>query len=141
MYSQSIQYTLLLCIDTLSPQAFLYMDEGKPKEFGALFTSDGVLQIVVANKVSTGTEELQKVCEWFHATFAPRRHWEGNVIIKPGEPDAEGRRTATNTSYWKSLDGGTIKSTGVHRDTFQCGKDGVWRFSSRIIEHVWSDKG
>jgi hypothetical protein len=110
------------------------MDEGDEELFASCFTDSGTCTIKLANKTFTGKEELKTLCTSLHNKFKGKRHWEGNVCIRQGEPGV-----LTNTSYWKALDGGDIISTGIHRDIIECDGE-TCKIVSREIIHTFTQE-
>lgn len=124
------------------------MDDGKSMEFSNFFldSPDSSLKIVLANKNAYGREEIAKVCAFLHHKFcsgnAPCKHWEGNIYIKKIRMQDVNEAVLVNKSYWKSIKGGEVQSTGVHNDVFKKDKlDGRWYLFHRIIQHTWTKAG
>jgi hypothetical protein len=116
-------------------EILLCIDGGDAARFAALFTADGVVEVVLTGTVKTGSAELAALCDFLHGKFSGCTHWEGNVVLKAG-PGGE----VVNTSYWQALDGGEVVSTGRHDDVF-VEADGVWRCRRRVIRHTWTKAG
>ena len=128
-------------IQNLLNSVMVYMDTGNSAEFSKCFVENGTLRIVLANSLSSGREAIAKVCDSLHNKFckAPTycKHWEGNVSLTAGV-----NGSIENVSYWKSVSGGEILSTGIHRDVLQRNPgSGKWEIQTRIIEHTWTKAG
>ena len=69
----------------------------------------------------------------------PCKHWEGNIYLKKIQMHDINKTVILNRSYWKSIKGGEVMSTGLHTDVFQQDdKDGRWYIFHRIIQHTWT---
>ena len=110
------------------------LDEGDSDWFSNCYTNDGTCTITKTGTVKSGKHELKGLCDFLHGKFSHCKHWEGNVCIRGSDDNT----VCTNLSYWKSLSGGEIVSTGIHRDVLQKDSDGIWHIKSRIIEHTYS---
>ena len=111
------------------------MDEGDSELFASCFTSEGSCTIKVADKTSTGHDELKQLCASLHSKFQGIRHWEGNVCVRQAGPGV-----LSNTSYWKALNGGEIVSTGIHKDIIECDGE-TCKIVAREIIHTWTKEG
>ena len=121
------------------------MDIGDSKEFSNFFLDDpnSTLTIEIAQKDSRGREEIAKACDGIYNKFCigdePCKHWEGNIYLKKIQMHDINKTVILNRSYWKSIKGGEVMSTGLHTDVFQQDdKDGRWYIFHRIIQHTWT---
>ena len=119
------------------------MDTGKSEEFASFFydSPKSALNIKIAGKTACGRADICKLCEGLYRKFctgnSPCKHWEGNVFLK--KVLRQGEVVVENMSYWKSIKGSEIMSTGLHRDTFKQSKeDSRWYIFERTIEHTWT---
>ena len=120
------------------------MDTGKSKKFASFFydSPNSSVTIKIAGKTASGREDIGKLCDGLYQKFcigdSPCKHWEGNVFLEK-VLSLQGEVVIENTSYWKSIQGGEIMSTGLHRDTFKQSKENSrWYLLNRTIEHVWT---
>ena len=123
----------------------IMMDIGDSKEFSNFFLDDpnSTLTIEIAKKDSRGREEIAKACDGIYNKFCigdePCKHWEGNIYLKKIQMHDINKTVILNRSYWKSIKGGEVMSTGLHTDVFQQDdKDGRWYIFHRIIQHTWT---
>ena len=107
--------------------------------FASCFAADGTVDILINGARKQGTAELAALAVFLNTKFGTCRHWEGNVCVSANDDG-----TASNTSYWKALDGGEVVSTGIHRDTLVrtgTGTSSTWVMQARVIEHTWTKAG
>ena len=116
-------------------RAMLAIDDGCGATYASCFTKEGRCEVALLGITAEGHTALAQMAEDLHARFPDCRHWEGNVcVIEADEPDE-----AINRSYWQSLEGGTIVSTGIHYDALER-EEGIWKIASRRILHTWTRK-
>eukprot|EP01083_Nonionella_stella_P121204 364096_1 len=109
------------------------LDNGDGEGMANLFIKYGKCEVTKINKTMIGTDAIASFCVNLHEKFKAVTHFESNVIIQ-----FENSSLATNRSYWRGIDGNNTVSYGVHKDTFMKDTDTHWKFSHRVIEHIWS---
>ena len=117
------------------------MDLGDGDRFANCFTEDGKVSVNLASKARGGKlwqeystrSEIAGLGVALHNKFAECQHWEGNVSVWPGSEN----NTLRNVSYWKSLRGGEVQSTGIHEDVF-INVRGNWLIRERKIHYTFS---
>ena len=132
-------------ITNLLNRVMITMDRGDGDAFARCFLEKtGSVKIAINGANAVGRTSLAALCSGIYKKFCAGedgglhcRHWEGNVCIS-SDGDRSGH--ASNTSYWKALNGGTVVSTGLHIDELVL-INGEWMLSSRRILHTWTKGG
>ena len=133
-------------------KVFHMQDSGDGEGFARCFAKNGAsCTVEKANKTWSGEKELISLGMWLYNTFTVAkgcRHWEGNVYVTaltPEDAAALGHPVAVRQiSYWKSLSGGDVLSSGTHEDILvpndadTSGDDKEWVILTRIIRHTFS---
>ena len=127
-----------LIITNMLNRVMLAMDTAEKEVFSSCFSTEATCEIKITNQSFTGKEELEGLCASLAEKFKDARHWEGNICL---HQNTEGQMI--NTSYWKAIDGGTIISTGIHRDLLirDPNQEGNWLIKKRTIDHTYTKAG
>ena len=133
------QATAAAYIQTAADKMMALIDAGGGDAFAALFTDDGVVDVVKTGAHKQGAAELKGLCEFLHGKFVGNTHWEGGVCVRLQEKPDNGSRIWLNESCWRCLNPAKEDlAIGLHRDVFQEMPDGTLLCKTRTIIHLWT---
>lgn len=114
-------------IEDLYAEYSFAIDDGRPDDFAACFTADGVLDTGYGDP-TRGTEALAAFAAATNEMMPGMRHSVTNLVLQGHDDGATGR--AYLLAYRATADGHQVVLTGRYEDTLRR-VEGLWRFATR----------
>lgn len=118
-----------IAIQELYAEYNFAIDDGRPDDFAACFTADGVLDVGYGDP-TRGTEALAAFASATNQMMPGMRHSITNLILRGHDDGATGQ--AYLSTYRATAEGHQVILTGRYEDTLRR-VDGLWKFASRTM--------
>jgi hypothetical protein len=133
-----------VAIERLTIEYSYLLDHGRAGELAALFTPNGVLETPGAGSQIVGREAIAAYYARRAADPRTTRHVSTNLRLVFETPD---RASGTRLILYYRGDGAgppfpaKPAAVGEYTESFRRGRDGKWRFASRVNAILFSDEG